>query len=79
VCGLMSSIWLRIELELKMLIARYPKYGLIFVDSLDLPSIPPRCHNAGPSQTSLRNLPNQACLCGNAISFCLENPANCRC
>lgn len=36
-------------------------------------------HKAGPSQLSLINLPNHACLWGNVISFCFVKPAYSRC
>lgn len=37
------------------------------------------CYREGPSQHSLLNLPNHACLWGNAISFSLVKPAYPRC
>lgn len=36
-------------------------------------------HRAGPIQFSLLSLPNQACLCGNEISFSLVKPAYSKC
>ncbi len=38
-----------------------------------------RYYREGPSQHSLLNLPNHACLWGNAISFSLVKPAYSRC